>query len=234
MLLTLMAITSLSLGPAPAEGLPKAPPAYPDAAHVINGCYISTIAYVARFLADHPREQARPLLVNIRNVDGVTRPHTLALLTWRGQWWGRDEFFGVFPLHRAVGHGIVTDAVIRCAERRLDRHSDDLARDLSLPLPKPPPAHLPANERAHEIAVARELLPFASEQFWIRGENEEIPLLFFRPGPQQIALYDPLSGTAQAEVDSADDARIVVAIAARLGYRVASMRAESRPKAAAE
>jgi hypothetical protein len=219
-----MAILSFSLGSPSTDHVPFAPPAYSDAAHVLNGCAISTMVYVSRFVAEHPSETARLLVVRIRNSDGITRPHTMALLTWRQRWWGRDEYFGVFPLDLAVKNGVVTDDVVACAERRLDRHSDERAKDPHLALPRPPPSHLSADQRAREVALARTLLPFASECFWVRCADAEIPLLFFRPAPGQIAVYDPLTGTAQAEVECRDSEKVVAAVADRLGYRVLGIR----------
>lgn len=231
-LLALMLLTSLSPGPA-SDLPPLAPPVYADTAHVLNGCHISSLVYLARFLAAFPQKKASPLLVTIRNADGVTRPHTIALLTWRGQWWGRDEYFGVFPLGLAAGRGVVTDTVAREAERALDQHSDLIAADRTRKLPGLAPARLSVARRGQEVALARKLLPLPARQFWVRCGDAEIPLLFFRPAPGCIAVYDPLHGTATAEVDCADDAAIVAAVARRMGYAVASIRAEPQPEDAA-
>src|SRR5690349_17649388 len=67
------------------DSVAPAPPAFPDAQHVLNGCYISTLAYVTRFRAAFPSERAQPLTVELKQFHGR---HTIAVMTWRGAWWG--------------------------------------------------------------------------------------------------------------------------------------------------
>lgn len=226
--LALMTVLAFSPSSAPIDDRP-APPFLPDAAHVINGCYISAVAYVARFAAAYPWEKACSAEVRIRNRDGKTRVHTIVLVTWRNRWWGRDEFCGVFALDETVRESSPSEAIRKRAERRLDRLSDEIAKNPSLPMSRPVPRVLPAEQRAREVAVARELLPLPSEQFWALCEDAEIPFLLFRPAARSIAVYDPLCGVATAEVDCDDGGKIVAAVAAKLGYRVTRIRAEPRP-----
>ncbi len=68
-----------------------------------NGCYVSTIAFLARFQAEFPGERGVPLVMVRRNANTVRWSHTIALVSWRGEWWGRDEYYGVFALDREVG-----------------------------------------------------------------------------------------------------------------------------------
>ena len=51
-------------------------------------------------------------------------------------------------------------------------------------------------------------------------------MAFFRPAGQRIAVYDPEHGTSTAECAATDDAKIVLLVASRLGYRAESVRAE--------
>lgn len=202
------------------EQTPTRPPAYADAAHVEQGCYISTIAYIARLACEFPMERARPLTISLPNFDG---PHTVALLTWRGGWWARDEYSGVFALDRLVGADFDekqlrtrTEQVLRrLASRQLEAGKIDggTRRTLS-PL-----------ERHHEVATAAAALPCGSEAFWLRTPDGDLPVLFFQPFPGRIAVYDPAWGTATADCTPTNVPQLVSMVAERLGYRVLSIRA---------
>jgi hypothetical protein len=71
------------------------------------------------------------------------------------------------------------------------------------------------------------LLPVASELFCIESQGREILLLFFRPGPDCVAVYDPRFGTAIARTKATSSAKVVELVAERLGYRVASIRTDT-------
>ncbi|MBI5771523.1 MAG: hypothetical protein HZA93_27365 [Verrucomicrobia bacterium] len=199
------------------------PPAFPDEHHVLNGCYISTGAFITRFLADHPAERACPLTVDVPGFHGL---HTIALLSWRGDWWGRDEYCGVFPLSRDVAANPEPAALRRRAEDALGRHARNEVRAGRAVRAPAPPRTLPVAERAQMISTAAAALPFASEVFWVAGGRDEFPVLFFRPAPDQVAVYEPITGTSRAECKSSDHAGIVRLIAERLGYRVDAVRAD--------
>ncbi len=223
--LALMLTTTFPLSHARADEAPATPPSFPDAAHVVNGCYISSAAYLAKFLAAFPAEKAQPLDVTMRNRDGRTRPHTIVLLTWRGEWWGRDEHFGVFTLRRLVGDGKVSERVRQTAEGRLEEHAHRLVAAGRGERALVTPERMNASERAAAVATARELVPVATKIFWADCGREEIPLLFFRPAAGAIAVYDAVHGTARAECGMTDDAAIVALAAKMLGYKVATVRA---------
>ena len=70
------------------------PPAYPDTAHVLNGCHLSTLRFLNRYLAEFPAERGETLVVSMRNADGSVQPHTIGLISWQGQAWCRDEYTG--------------------------------------------------------------------------------------------------------------------------------------------
>ena len=202
------------------------PPAHPDAIALRNGCYVSTAAYLARFQAEYPRERAVPLTVELRDFDGQ---HTIAVVSWNGAWWGRDGPLGVFPLgatlarHPEPGklHGLAADALARQAAR-----AEKLGHD---PYGRHPSAPLPPAERAAMVRSAAAMLPYASELFWVAGERDEVPLLFFRPAPYWIAVYDPSTGTARAYCEAGNPPDIVKAVAARLGYEAGQVRRDIAP-----
>lgn len=210
--------------PAGNTATPATPPAFPDAVHVEKGCYISTLVYISKFAAAYPAERAAPLTVQSRRFDG---PHTIALLTWQGRWWGRDEYCGVFEIREAVGDGTVTAWLQRSAESALELLATQLARRGLIPTAPKTRPNLSVASRTRDVATARRLLRCATEQFWIRSEGREIPVVYFRPAPDRIAVYDPQSGTATAETALTDAAHIVVLVAARLGYTPDSVRREA-------
>lgn len=202
------------------------PPAHPDAIALRNGCYVSMAAYLSRFQAEFPHERAAPLTVELRDYDGQ---HTIAVVSWRGAWWGRDGPLGVFPLGATLArhpdpgklHGLAADALALQAARAEKRGLDPYGRRR--------PALLPPTERAAMVRHAAAVLPCASELFWVAGDRDDVPLLFFRPGPDWIAVYDPLTGTARAHCDAGSPADIVKAVATRLGYRAKHVRRDFAP-----
>ncbi len=128
------------------------PPAFPDAGHVPNGCYLSTAAYLARFAAAFPAERATNVAIAPRGFGGL---HTIALLTWRGEWWGRDEYFGVFRLGRAVAGNPDPVALARCAERLLAKHALNEVKAGRGDYAPATPDTLPARELAAHLRAAR-------------------------------------------------------------------------------
>lgn len=202
------------------------PPVHPDAIALRNGCFVSTAAYVARFQAEFPQERAVSLTVELRDYDGQ---HTIAVVSWRGAWWGRDSQLGVFPLGATVAaqpaperlQAAASSALARQAVREERRGHDPYGRRPAPPLPPP--------ERAAMVREAAALLPQTSELFWIAGDSDEVPLLFFRPDPEWVAVYDPLTGTARARCAAGSPGEIVKAIALRLGYRAALVRRDPAP-----
>jgi hypothetical protein len=202
------------------------PPAHPDAIALRNGCYVSTAAYLARFQAEYPLERATSLTVELRDYDGQ---HTIAVVSWRGAWWGRDGPLGVFPLGATLARHpdpeklrvLAADALALQAARAEKRGLDPYGRR--------PAAPLPGSERAAMIRYAAAVLPCASELFWVAGDRDEVPLLFFRPAPDWIAVYDPLTGTARARCDAGSPTDIVKAVAARLGYDAGHVRRDLAP-----
>lgn len=228
----LLAATLAAPGALAAEFRPDAsatggePPAYPDRAHVTNGCHISTIAYLDRFLAEYPGEQGEPLVITLLNADGIKRPHTIALISWQGQWWCRDESFGAVALGCAVEAWPTGRRLSAKAETVLDKHAKMLVRT-GMATPRPaPPADMAPEQRIGEVAAAARMIPFPTTIFWVRSGRHELPVAFFRPNARQIAVYDPLHGTVLAGCASRDDAGIVSLVASRLGYHVDSVRAE--------
>lgn len=203
-----------------------APPFFNDAAHVLNGCHLSSIAYLARFTAEFPAERGEPVVLIVPNGDGVKRPHTIALLTWKGTWWGRDEYFGVFRIGARVDSGVTADDLTDRATTLISRISSRASRNAGYRRPPVATGRLSSAELSREATVAASLIPHPSTTYWITDGGREYPLVFFRPSPGTIAVYDPHRGTGVAECAATDDSRVVAMVAARLGYNASSVRAE--------
>ncbi len=219
--LTLMYTSTLLSFAATSAPAPVTPPDFPDTTHVREGCFISSVAYLAKFAAEFPGEYGAPVSVHPRI---YPTPHTVALVTWAGEWWLRDEFVGVFRLNLPVASREITESVRHRAEVALDRRVRGLSRQeresiLSLGL-----HGNRAVDAAREVAAAANLIPFDGEHFRIVSGGREVPVLFFRPSPGRIAVYDANFGTASAATDIADSATIVRLVAEQLGYRAASVR----------
>ncbi len=210
---------------APAAGL-QDPPAYPDGEHVSNGCYVSTFNFLARFRAEFPEERGEPAIVTLRNADGSRRPHTVALVSWQGEWWGRDEYFGVFPLGRSVAAHPNPEELAGRAGAMLEKHAAKLVRSRMASRPPTPATEMAAEQRVREVTAAARMIPARATVFWVKSGKSEVPVAFFRPTDRQIAVYDPLRGTSLAECACPDDAKVVAAVASRLGYRVDGVRAD--------
>ena len=205
---------------------PQSPPDYPDREHVTNGCHISTITFLDRFLAAFPAERGEPLVITMLNADWVRRPHTIALLSWQGQWWCRDEYFGVFTLDRPVEAKPDMKQLVLRAETMLEKHVKTVMRTAVAAPRSAPPTSMSSEQRLREVAVVARTVPFSTTIFWVKCGSRELPVAFFRPTAQQIAVYDPLHGTCLAECSSRDDAKIVSLVASRLGYHVDGVHAE--------
>ena len=203
----------------------SAPPSYPDSAHVLNGCLLSTLRFVDRFETEYPGERAQTLVVRMRNADGSLQAHTIALLSWRGQAWGRDEYYGVFSLGCAAEVHPDLDRLSALAERKLEKHAQLLVRNGEAEARSATPAQLSSAENLRDVTTAARLIPYATTIYWVRCGSRELPMIFFRPTGRRIAVYDPAHGTSTADCAATDDAKIVLLVASRLGYRAESVRA---------
>jgi hypothetical protein len=196
------------------------PPVFPDVAHVANGCYLSAVVYLAKFSAAFPAERGEPAAFVLPNAGGGSRPHTLAIMTWQGAWWARDEYFGVIPLgltsaapwdprqaHRRA------EAGFRQEWERRRRQPGGVRREVA-----PSRSGLTPEWRLAEILAARRLLPFPSEVYWLGEGRDAVPFLYFRPTEEGFGVYDPAMGTASALAEVRDGGRIVAAVAERMGY----------------
>ncbi len=219
-------LTATLTAPAAQAAALEDPPAYPDQEHVANGCYVSTFNFLARFRAEFPGERGGPALVTLRNADGTRRSHTIALVSWQGEWWGRDEFFGVFALERSVAAHPDPEELAGRAGAMLEKQAAKLIRAAKASRPSAPAAEMPSEQRIREVTTAVRMVPARATVFWVKSGRSEVPVAFFRPTDRQIAVYDPLRGTSLAECACPDDAKVVAAVATRLGYRVDGVRAE--------
>lgn len=202
----------------------SAPPSYADTVHVCNGCHLSTIRYLARFQSNFPGEHGEPLVINMMNADRTRRMHTMALISWRGLAWCRDEFFGVFALGCRYDARQNPGALVALAERSYSRQAQKVIRDSGMPSRPGPAEDLTPEQRLQDVSLATQIIPYPSAIYWVKVGHKEIPLALFRPANRQIAVYDPLNGTSLAECSIADDAKVVSAVAARLGYSSGGVR----------
>lgn len=204
----------------------SAPPHYPDATHVFNGCHLSALAYLDRFAAEFPAERGVRIVVEMRNRGGRVRSHTMALVTWAGAWWVRDEYFGVFALGCSPAQETNEARLVARAERLYARHVARAVR-AGAALPPELPAHFSPEDRRRDVIAAAAKLVRPHTIYWVKDGAREVPLMFFRPSPGVVGVYDPVHGSAMLECASRDDARITTLIAGRLGYRVDDIRAET-------
>lgn len=200
---------------------PATPPRHEDTVHVPLGCFISTTAYLAKFAAEQPGEFGAPLTAFL---GVIRRHHTSAVVTWRGEWWLRDEYLGVIRLGLPVAAREITERVARRAEATLEREAAKLPAELRARIAGIGHTVNRDFSAAREVARAAALLPFPAEIYLVTCGHREVPMLFFRPGPREIAVYDPHHGTATAETDSHRHTGIVELVAQRLGYGVTSVR----------
>jgi hypothetical protein len=202
----------------------SAPPSYADPVHVSNGCHLSTIRYLARYRSDFPGERGEPLVINMMNADRTRKMHTMALISWRGRAWCRDEFFGVFALGCRYEAQQDPGRLAALAERSYNSHARKVIRNSGMPSRPGPTRDLTPEQRLRDVSLATQLIPYPSTIYWVRVGLEELPLAFFRPANRQIAVYDPLNGTSLAECSISDDAKVVSAVAAKLGYGTGGVR----------
>lgn len=202
------------------------PPSYPDDAHVCNGCHISTMKYLARYLAQFPAEQGRPLVIEMVNGDRTRTMHTMALISWRGGAWCRDEYFGVFSLGCAFEAGADAEHLTARAESCYKSHSMEVIRSTGMPRRPGSPEEMSQDERLQQVSLASRILPYPTTVYWLRSGREEFPVAFFRPSARQIGVYDPMHGTSVAECSIRDDAKVVSLVAARLGYSAGHVRVQ--------
>jgi hypothetical protein len=222
---SLLAAAALVLASAGADAGVSAPPAYPDSQHIPNGCHLSTLAFLNRFVAAFPGEKGEPVVIAMSNEAGVHWKHTVAVLSWHGQAWVRDEYFGTFVLGCDYDQKPAGARLGSMAEAALHRQAR-LAGPDAIKALTPPPESLTNSERINDVTIAASKVPFPATVFWVRTGKHEVPVAFFRPSATQIAVYEPLHGTCLAECSVRDDARIVALVAAKLGLRPDSVRAD--------
>src|SRR5579871_5282625 len=104
------------------------PPHFTLEDHVFNGCHLSTIAFLARFNTEYPQERGEAVILTLKNGDGAYRSHTVALVTWHGAWWCRDEYFGVIALGRKVDAGQDKARLTERLQAVLERRGRDVMR----------------------------------------------------------------------------------------------------------
>jgi hypothetical protein len=216
----------LVMGLAAALSLPSAtgkdaPPSYPDKVHVPNGCQLSTVRYLAQFSSEYPEERGEVLEISLPEAD---RNHAVALITWHGKLWCRDEYFGVFPLDCPAETMPRMETLAGRAETLLRHLATRLTHKTGVRNASFSRGPMSREQRLAEVVRAGAIIPFRSTLFWIQNGGEEIPVVFFRPSNDRIAVYDPLNGTCLARCASLDDPKVVSQVAAKLGYSVDGIR----------
>ena len=202
------------------------PPDYPDQHHVTNGCYISAHGYIAKFKTAFPEEQAEPLTILPRR-GGLRKPHTVALISWRGRWWLRDENFGIKSVRLPVSPSITP-------ERIADRVAGICGQDLmTLVQVNSGSSHVASEfsleQRLSDVHAAAAIIRGEAEVYLVHSGATRIPMLYFPLRPGVVAVYDPQYGTALATCNTTDGLKIVPLVAQTLGYLVTSIvRVESR------
>lgn len=203
------------------------PPAFLENEHVCNGCHLSTMCFLAKYTAAFPNENGQPLVISMMNRDGVRRSHTIALMSWRGAAWCRDEYFGVFSLGASYTQNGDLSRLARKAQQLLERHAQNLVRTNGLPQRPEVPSEDAVQQRFEEAKLATRILPFSSSLYWVRSGSHEVPMVLFRPSPGVIGVYEPIHGTCLAECSIRDDAKVVALASEKLGYRPDSLRREA-------
>ncbi len=201
------------------EGLPPAD--FVDEVHVPNGCYLSAVTFLRKFSAAYPAEHGRVIGFTPAGWSGG---HFVAVVTWQGKWWVRDEYFGVFPANLAVGVQKEEEQFRQAVAASFNRYTQEYLKRGRLPSIPWDPRKLTSAQRVQGVNAAAGILPFESELFWVKSGKTERPFLFFRPADGQIAVYEPSNGTALAHCRASDPALVVAAVASRLGFKVDTIR----------
>jgi len=196
------------------------PADYPDAAHVPQGCYLSSVGFIARYTADHPSESGEALTVATGSYPGS---HTVALVTYEGTWWVRDEYFGVFSLGARVGQHLSPADLSRRAEWELRQRYFQKSGGRNAIAASVERCVDDAAGRLANIELAQRLLPCASQVVWVNGRAGRHAFLFFSPAPRTVAVYEPSTGTVSAQCASQDALAVVRWVATRQGYGVRSV-----------
>ena len=196
------------------------PPSFPDMVHVANGCYVSAAAYIARFAAAFPAERSEPAAVVLPNADGSSKPHTVAIVSWHGSWWARDEYYGMVDLRSPSAWPWDPVTITRRIERAFRHRAGGQPRCQP---DRVPDGADPREWRLGQIEAAQMLLPVESRVIWLRSGLDDLPFLFFhRAGDGGFAFYDPGFGTVQAVSRVREPDTLVAAVAERLGYPAAA------------
>jgi len=177
--------------------------------------------YLRRFEAENPGERGIPLVVD--NYTGVTR-HTVAMVTWQGEWWCRDERLGVFALGLKVVDGGFPQGAERKVGRELSRRARQHYRGTDLTRLADEARNPTAERRAIDVVAAAGMVE-GSTICWVAEGKREVPVLFFRPAPSRIGVYDPAYGSAVADTSASNVEQIVLAVTKRLGYAAQGVRA---------
>lgn len=200
----------------PEVGTVACPPGFADTVHVPRGCFLSTVTYLARFCARHRDETGLPVSV-------CEESHTLALISWRGEWWARDEYAGVFRLRLSTSVSPNTDALRARLEARFAQLTARQVRSGLIPSAREQDIALSEAEARAAVRAAAKMIPFTSHIYRVRAGPRTTDVLFFCPANDQVAVYMPTAGTLCAACKAGDTAVIVAAAARHAGLAVSSL-----------
>jgi hypothetical protein len=155
------------------------PPLWPDEHPVANGCYISTVVYLAKLRAQHPDVTARAETVRLP----TGQQHTIAVVEWGTDVYLRDTFMGVTPARQDVQRSF--EAAFAAWRATGNRH-DYRPRTIS--------SHA---ERWRDVEAAAEQLAAHCPQIVpVFSSRGPIPVLCWTTPDGELALYEPGTGTA--------------------------------------
>ncbi|OIQ80951.1 hypothetical protein GALL_372920 [mine drainage metagenome] len=224
---SLSTFAALMIAPAALHAYEK-PPAFEDPHHVPCGCYLSTVAFLHRFLRAYPAEHGQPINLTLLNDGGAWKPHTIAAFTWHHSWWGRDEYFGVFPTQCSDKVPLTAPELATCLKRSYERKTHRHP-SIGAMLRQQARRTITAEDRIRDVRIAAGLCPYPSQVWWVDSQGQQVPFLYFRPGHDEIALYDPCHGTATAFTPCEVTSLIVAEASRRMGYMVQAVRPEAPP-----
>jgi hypothetical protein len=155
------------------------PPAWPDAHHVANGCYLSTTVYLANLHEQYPDVVARA--ENVRLSSG--RMHTIAVVHWGAKTYLRDMFIGIAAVKGDTQCSF--DAALSEWRYNGGRHGHR-QRTVST-----------SAERWLDVRAAAQWMAALQPQIiQVFSAHGPIPVLWWTTADGELALYEPSVGTA--------------------------------------
>lgn len=178
--LSLLVLWMAQAGASAAADWPDAPPWWPDQIYAANGCYLSASAYVARLASTYPAADATTYTVEIPSC----RKHTIAVVTWNGVKYGRDQYIGVFKIGDSDPQTSFVATLRRWWQaKRTHRYPEKRPSSIA--------------ERHAEVLLARQIMSFAkTELVPVITPTGAVTILTWQTTTGELAIYEPMLGTA--------------------------------------